>query len=149
MTLIETAEAANKAAGIRTMAFANIREAQDFMASFTFQEYPVNILLPFTVNGTNNLTSGIRKAVLPLQGWVLTRFTEDPNDMRTRKSEDKYLSPMRTLAKKFIKRFLESDIIDPETTSVTDTIRPEYLFLNQQTIGVAYTANIPIRDNVC
>lgn len=149
MTLIESIEQASIAAGIRTFRFANIREAQSFMDSFNFVEFPIHILLPLTVNGVTNRDTGIRKAVLPLQGWVLTRIESDPNDYRTRKVEDIYIGPMRTLANKFLKRLLESSIIDPEVKTVSDSIKPEYMFLNQHAFGVSYTMNVPIKDNVC
>lgn len=148
-TIIDAVTEANTLAGIRTLSFANLKEFQSFMDSFTFQEYPVNILVPFTVNGTTNMQTGIRKAVVPLNGWVLTRASEDPNDYRTALVESKYLTPMRTLAKKFIKNLLNTDIVDRDVDSISDTLIPEYKFLNAQTFGVSYTINLPIRDNVC
>jgi len=149
MTILEAATQANTEAGIRTLSFANLQEFQAFMDSFNFVEYPINVLVPFTVNGTTNMNTGIRKAVVPIQGWVLTRVSEEPEDYRSKAFEEKYLNPMRTLAKKFLKNFYNTEIIDPETTSITDSIRPEYLFLNAKTFGVSYTANVPVKDNVC
>lgn len=149
MTILEAATQANTEAGIRTLSFANLQEFQAFMDSFNFVEYPINVLVPFTVNGTTNMNTGIRKAVVPIQGWVLTRVSEEPEDYRSKAFEEKYLNPMRTLAKKFLKNFYNTEIIDPETTSITDSIRPEYLFLNVKTFGVSYTANVPVKDNVC
>ena len=148
-TILETVEDANVTAGIRTLSFANLREFQSFMESFTFQEWPINILVPFTVNGTTNMSTGIRKASVSLQGWVLTRVKIDPNDYRTRAMEATYLNPMRTLAKKFIKAMINSDIVDRDVDTISDTITPEYKFLNGLTFGVSYVLNLPIRDNVC
>ena len=148
-TILEAVTAANTTAGIRTMSFANLQEFQSFMDSFTFSEYPVNVLVPFTVNGTTSMSNGIRHAVVVLQGWVLTRVTEDPNDYRSKAMEEKYLNPMRTLAKKFIKSMTNSDIVDRNVDTISDTIAPEYKFLNAQTFGVSYTLNLPILDNVC
>ena len=149
MTILESVTLANTNAGIRTMSFANLQEFQSFMDSFKFEEWPVNVLVPFTVNGTTNMSTGIRKAVVPLQGWVLTRVTEDPNDSRSKAFEEKYLNPMRTLAKKFIKQMTNSDIVDRNVDSISDSIIPEYMFLNAHTFGVSYTLNLPIMDNVC
>ncbi len=148
-TILEAVTVANTNAGIRTLSFANLQEFQSFMDSFTFQEWPVNVLVPFTVNGNTNMNTGIRKATVPLQGWVLTRVSEDPNDYRSKAFEEKYLNPMRTLAKKFIKNLLDTDIIDRDVNNVTDSIVPEYMFLNAHTFGVSYTINLAIRDNVC
>lgn len=149
ITIIEAATLANTQAGIRTMSFANLQEFQAFMDSFNFVEYPINVIVPFTVNGTTNMNTGMRKAVVPLQGWVLTRVEEEQEDYRTKAMEIKYLNPMRILAKKFLKNLYNTEIIDPETTSITDSIRPEYMFLNAKTFGVSYNANVPVRDNVC
>lgn len=149
MTILEAVEQANTDAGIRTLSFANLREFQSFMDSFTFQEWPINILIPFTVSGTTNMATGIRNASVSLQGWVLTRVEVDPNDYRTAKMESTYLNPMRTLAKKFIKAMINSDIVDRNVSTISDTIAPEYKFLNGLTFGVSYTLNLPIRDNVC
>src|SRR5688572_17267730 len=107
-TILEAVTEANTNAGIRTLSFANLQEFQSFMDSFTFQEWPVNVLVPFTVNGTTNMDNGIRNAIVVLQGWVLTRVSEDPNDYRSLAFESKYLNPMRTLAKKFIKQVINS-----------------------------------------
>lgn len=147
MTILETIEQANTEAGIRTLSFANIQEFQSFMDSFTFQEYPVNVVIPFTSTGTT--TNDRRKAVIPLQGWVLTRIKEDPNTYRSRTMEVNYLEPMRRLAIKFIKGILASDIINPEAGPVRDTIKPEYMFLNAQVFGVSYSLDLPIIESVC
>lgn len=149
MTILDAITLANSNAGIRTLSFANIQEFQAFMDSFTFLEYPINVIVPFTVNGVTNMQTGIRKATLPLQGWVLTRHQEDPNTYRTALVEEKYIGPMRKLAAKFIKEFLKTDIIDPEVSSVRDSIKAEYMFLNALTIGVSYTLDAPIKQNVC
>ena len=147
MTVLESIEQANTDAGIRKLSFANIQEFQSFMDSFKFVEWPVNVVVPFTSNGTT--LNDRRKAVIPLQGWVLTRITERPEDLRTKAAEEKYLQPMRVLAIKFIKNLLVSEIINPEAGAVTDTIKPEYLFLNAQVFGVSYQLNVPIIENVC
>ncbi len=119
------------------------------MDSFRFEEYPVNIVVPFTFNGTTNLLTGIKKSSIPLQGWVLDRVNFDPNDYRTAVVEETTLSPMRLLAKKFIRELLKTEIIDPEVNSITDSITPEYMFLNMLSFGVSYQVTVPIQDQVC
>ncbi len=146
---LEAITEANNTAGIRTLAFANIQEFQAFQDSFRFEEWPVNVVLPFSVNGTLNMQTGIIKSVIPLQGWVLTRITSEPNLYRSVKIEEKYMEPMRVLAKKFLRALSGTQIIDPEVQSFTYTLRPEYMFLNNLVFGVAYSANIGIQDNVC
>lgn len=147
MTVLEAARQANKDAGIRTLSFANIQEFQAFMGSFTFNEYPANVLLPFTSNGVTE--NQIRKATIPLQGWVVTKVEIDPNNYRTEEVEAQYLEPMRNLAIKFIKNLLDSDIINPQAGPVRDTINPEYMFLNERVFGVSYKLDLPVVQNVC
>lgn len=149
ITFLEAIQSATTAAGIRTLSFANIQEFQAFQDSFRFEEWPINVVVPFTNNGTNNRATGIRKAVIPLQGWVLTRIKSEPNDYRSKKMEEEYLEPMRRLATKFIGELLSTEVIDPEVTSITDTIRPEYMFLNNLSFGVSYQVNVPIQNHVC
>lgn len=149
MTIREAIEIANKNAGIKKATIANLQEAQAFEESFRFDDYPINIILPFTSNG--NTRNGIRRAIIPLQGWILTRVREQPEDYRSLKMEQEYLEPMRHLAAKFLKELYKTDIIDPEAVErgITDTIKPEYMVLNMLAFGVSYTVNLPVIQNVC
>lgn len=146
-TILDAINEANGCAGIQTWRFANIKEFASFMESFTFDDYPINVVVPFTSNGTH--IGGRRTSVIPLQGWILTRVMEEPLDLRSQEAESKYIQPMRNLAVKFINRLLQSDIVDPEVESVTDTIRPEYMFLSGRVFGVSYSCNIPVTQYVC
>lgn len=149
MNIVDALEEANTAAKITTMAFANIKEFQSFMDSFNFSDYPVNVIVPFTSNGTN--ISGRRKSTIPLQGWVLTRVVDEPLDLRSLKAEREYIGPMRALAVKFITALLDTEIIDTDSgaESVSDSIRPEYAFLDAQVFGVGYTVNLNVAENTC
>lgn len=148
MTELEVIEEANESADIRTFRFADISEFNAFMDSFNFDEYPINILVPFDNNGT--WVGGRRKAVIPLQGWVLTKITEDTVNVRTQKAEHDYIAPMRTKAKKFLFAVMNSDLTDTDSQvqSITDSIRPAYAFLNQRAFGVSYRLNWPISETV-
>ena len=133
---------------IKGLSFANLQEFNAFMDSFTFEDWPRNIIVPPVINGTFD---GIRgRETLILRGWVLRRINEDTNDWRSVKLEPDYIEPMRILARKFIRRMLDqNDLIDPERDESTYTITPEYMFLNQHLFGVSYQAQIPIMKNVC
>jgi hypothetical protein len=150
MKVLEAIQAANTTAiGADSLSFANLREFQSFQDSFEFDDYPRNIVLPFDSNGTTN-SNGIRKAVIPLQGWILTRVSEDTNDWRSLEMETTYLEPMRDLAIAFLKELYRSEIIDHmRSAEITDVIRPEYMFLNAHLFGVNYTVQLPIIQNVC
>lgn len=153
MTILEAIQEANDTAKIRTLAFANIQEFQSFMDSFTFNDYPVNIVIPPSITGTR--TSNRNKIVFAIQGWVLQRIPEDTNDYRSIKIQETYMAPMQTLATKFINALLKTgeddgeDFVDPEVEEVSWTIRPEYAFLPDHLFGCSYTVNLPSTTTIC
>ena len=117
------------------------------MDSFTFSDWPRNIVVPPVING---VFRGIKGAeTLVLRGWVLRRIPQDTNDWRSVKLEPDYIDPMRVLARKFIRRMLDSEIVDTDREEASYTITPEYMFLNQHLFGVSYQAQIPIMKNAC
>jgi len=147
MSILEAIQLANTEAGIRGLHYANLQEFNAFMDSFNFEDWPGNIVVPPVVNGTFN---GIKAAeTLVLRGWVLKRIPEDTNDWRSVKLEPDHISPMRDLARKFVRRMLDSGIVDVERDPVTYSITPEYMFLSSHLFGVSYQAQIPIMQNVC
>lgn len=146
-TVLQAIQEANTAAGITTLAFANAQEFHAFMDKYEYTDYPVNLVLPFTISGTN--LNGRRKANVTINGYVLRRIPEDTNDWRSLPVETAYIDPMRTLAIKFIKNLLDTDIIDPEVEAVNDTIRPEYIHTSAHLFGVSYTVTIPTIQNIC
>jgi hypothetical protein len=149
MTVLQVLEQANTSAGIATeLQFADIREFNSFVDSFNFEDFPVNILVPYSDNGQWG-KNGVRRGTLKLQGWMLTRVTEDPNNYRSKAMEENYLADMRHLAKVFIQAVINSDIVDPEANTLRDNIRPEYMFLNMHTFGVYYEIDLPIKEFIC
>lgn len=147
MTILQALQEANDEAHIPKLAFANLKEFNAFVDSFRFEQFPVNVIVPFDSNGTH--LSGRRKATLPLQGWVLTRIAGETMDYRSVEVEHDYIGPMRALAAQFIGKLLDTDIIDQEVFGVSDTIRPAYQFTAHNLFGVSYTCNIPILEDVC
>lgn len=149
ITILQALELANEAAEIRSFAFADIREFNSFNDSFKFEEYPVNVVIPFSINGNLNQEQIAVKQVVAITGWILTRISEDTNDVRKKELEAKYMEPMRGLAKLFMKLLASSSIVDPEVQQLAYTIRPEYYFLKDHLFGCAYTINLPIQARVC
>lgn len=147
MTILEAIQEANINAKVKHLSFANLQEFNSFMDTFNELEYPHNVVVPFSLNGTflNNRV----KDVVILQGWMLTRLQEDTNDWRSVKLEPDYISPMRVLAKKFLINLLNSDLTDSEVENVTYSIRAEYMFLSAHLFGVSYTMNWPINSKIC
>lgn len=147
MTILEAIEESTNKAGIPTMAFANLRGFNAFMASFNYDKYPVNVVVPFDDNG--QWSGALRKSVIPLQGWVLRMIPRDGLDIRTAQAHREYVEPMKRKAIAFIRALLDTDVVDPEGLTPTDSIRPEYAFLSNHLFGVSYTINLPIVRGVC
>lgn len=147
MTIAETIEQASNDANIRTFAYANLKEFNAFADSFKFNDYPANVVVPFENPGT--WLNGRRKSVLNIQGWVVTRLSESPENYRTAKVEAIYLQPMRALAIKFMRKLVESDLVDPEISEINDNIVPEYMWLDSGLFGVSYSIRLPISESIC
>lgn len=148
MTILQAIQEANTGAGaIKKLSFANLQEFNSFKDSFTFLEYPVNVVVPFTLR--SQFLNGYVKDNVILQGWILTRINQDTNDWRSVQLEVDYINPMRLLAKKFVRTLLDSDIIDSQVEAVTVSIVPEYMFLDAHLFGVSYSLTLPVRSNVC
>lgn len=148
MTILEAIQqATTEIKDIKGLSFANLQEFNAFMDSFTFNDWPRNIVVPPDIDGTFD---GIRAGeTLILRGWILRRINEDTNDWRSVKLEPDYIEPMRVLARKFIRRMLDSGIIDPQREEARYSIKAEYMFLSKHLFGVSYQASIPIMKNVC
>lgn len=147
MSILEAIQEANADIAVRGLTFANLQEWNSFADSFTFEEYPRNIVVPFTVNSIY-LDNRIKDTAI-IQGWMITRIDEDTNDWRSVLLEPKYMDPMRQLAKKFIRRLLDTDIIDPEVQNVSARFVPEYMWLSKHLFGVSYTVNLPLVSRIC
>jgi len=147
LSILEELQLANTAAKVKDLSFANLQEFNSFMDSFTFLEYPRNVVVPFSLNGT--FVANRVKDVIPLQGWMLTRIREDTNDWRSVKLEPDYIAPMRSLARTFLIKLLDSDLTDPEVNNVTYSITPEFMFLSSHLFGVSYRMNWPVVGKLC
>lgn len=148
MSILETIQQATNDAGFKGLSFANLQEYAAFAHSFQFEEYPRNIVVPFTVNG-RIVGQGRKKKVLVIQGWAMTRITEDTNDWRSVELEPKYMTPMRDLAEKFIVQLSGADFVDSEVDDIPYSIRAEYMWLANHLFGVAYTVSLPITGKIC
>lgn len=131
-----------------TFSFANIQEFQSFTDKFSFSDYPVNVVFPFDIAGTNDKNTGIRKAVVTIEGFIFTRVNEDTNNYRTLTMED-VIDPLRLLAIDFIQALGASSIIDNNIQTISDTIRPVYAELPDHFFGVRYRVQLPIIQSVC
>lgn len=147
MTILQAIQESNTEAGIKNLSFANLQEFNAFKEGFNFHDWPQNVLVPYDLQG--RLMNNRKKKILIIQGWVLTRITEDTNDWRSVKLEEKYIQPMRALAEKFIVQLASKDIVDPEEEVVNYTIKREYMFLDNHVFGVSYSLNLPVGAKIC
>lgn len=147
MSILDAIEEANTNAGIKHLSFAQLQEFNAFKDSFTFLEYPRNVVVPYALRGV--IKNNRKKKIIPLQGWVLTRLRQDTNDFRSLEIEPDYIQPMRALAEKFIVQLLETDVTDSEQEDVSYSINPEYMFLDAHLFGVSYTVNWPVHGKIC
>mgnify|MGYP006161478991 CR=1 FL=1 len=148
MTVLEQLQKSTNDAGFKGLSFANLQEFAAFADSFQFEEYPRNIIVPFTVNG-RIVTQGRKKKVLVIQGWAMTRITEDTNDWRSVDLEPKYMTPMRDIAERFIVQLAGADFVDSEVDDIPYSIRAEYMWLAKHLFGVSYTVSLPITGKIC
>lgn len=149
MTILEAIQEADAAAKTKGLSFANLQEFNSFSDSFTFLEYPRNVVVPFTFNG--QFAANVSNDVVAIQGWMLTRIREDTNDWRSVKLEVDYIAPMRALARKFLIHLINSDLTNTQiqAQNVGYTIRPEYMFISHHLFGVSYTMNWPVIGKLC
>lgn len=150
MTILEAIELGNSQAGVKSFAFANISEFNEFMHSFESLDYPCHVVQPLTTSVA--FLSGRTKTSVTVNGWFLKRINQDTTNFRSAKIESDHMEPMRALCKRFIKYLLQSsdiDIIDPEVDSIVCTIRPEYAFLPARLFGVSYTLTLPVVESIC
>lgn len=149
MTPLEEVQRAHILTGIpiQSFSFANLSEFKTFMDSFNSNDYPVHVCVPFESNG--RYVSGLRKSVIPLQGWFLMKVKNDRFDFRSAKVEENFIKPMRDKAVIFLSNVVNSDLTDTEDDTINDTISPTYAFTAARLMGVSYKLSWPIVESIC
>lgn len=147
VTILDAIKTANTDAGIKHLSFANLTEFNSFKDGFNFLDYPINVVVPFTIN-SQYLGNRIKNSV-QIRGWMLTRIKQDTNDWRSVKLEVDYIEPLRKLAMTFVQRLIYTDIVDPEQETINATFVPEYQFLDAHLFGVSYSVNLPTSLKIC
>lgn len=148
MTILEALTEAHTSTGIATdLVFAELQEFNSFIDSFKHPHYPINVVVPVTLDGT--FTNNRAQESILVQGWILTRLSQDTNNYRSKAIEDTYINPMRILARRFLLNLIDSDISDAQVEDVSYSITPEYKFLSVHVFGVSYNSRIPIISNIC
>jgi hypothetical protein len=149
MTILEAIKQANTAAEIPNFSFANLQSFNSFhVDSFNYEDWPRNVVAPFTIQGTFDGGPHTSETLI-IEGFIVRRINQDTNDWRHESVEPDFIEPMRVMARKFIRKLLDSDIVDPQRNAAGYTIQAEYMLLNSHLFGVGYRAQIPIMKNVC
>lgn len=147
ITILQSVEQANTLAKMPDFTFAAIDEFARFIDSFKQTDVPIHVITPFEERGTWD--GARRKAILPIEGWVLTPLREETVDYRSRRVEEVYISPMRVKCKTFLRFLTETDMVDDEIRQIKDIITPEYGHLSARLFGVHYRIELPIVQGVC
>lgn len=147
MTILEQIQIATNDAGFKGLSFANLTEFNSFVDSFQFNEFPRNVIVPYRTTGI--IQPNRKQKTILIQGWALTRVSQDTNDWRSPQLEKDYIQPMRVLAEKFIMSLVNSDLTDSEVANLNYTLNPEYMLLHAHLFGVSYTFNWPIHAKLC
>lgn len=148
MTILEAIKQANSEAEIPNFSFANIQSFNSFQDSFNYEDWPRNVVAPFTIQGTFDGGPHTSETLI-IEGFILRRINQDTNDWRHEKIEPDFIEPLRIMGRKFIRKLLDSNIVDPQRNAASYTIQAEYMFLPSHLFGVSYKAQIPIMRNVC
>ena len=149
MNLLETLIECAKLANCRSVVYANMETEQEFQAIIEkkrVEEYPVMLIEQITSNGTYSPTTGMREAVVPLTGYVLTFAKENTLNYRMEKLEPEIIEPMKKIAKSFTKKVIASGIVNP-AGSVTDTITAAYQVTNKHLFGARFSISLPVIDS--
>jgi len=149
MNLLETLKECAKKANCRSVVYANMETEQEFQAiieKFRAEEYPVMLIEQLTSNGTYSPTTGMRDAVVPLTGYVLTHVKQDTLNYRMDNIEPDIIEPMKKICKSFTKRLLVSGIVNP-AGSLTDTITAAYQVTNKHLFGAKFSISLPVIDS--
>ncbi len=147
LTILGAVKLANDEAQLPDFTFAAIDEFARFLDSFKNTDVPIHVITPFEEQGT--WIGARRKAIVPMEGWLLTPLLEETVDYRSQRIEQVYISVMRSAAKRFLARLVEQDIVDDEVQQIKDVITPEYGTLSSRLFGVHYRIQLPIMQGVC
>lgn len=148
MNLLDVLFDCAKKANCRTVIYQNLpwQGIESVIESYRAEEFPLMIIEQITNNGTYSSTTGMRDAVIPLTGFVVTRLKEDTVQYRMQKIEAGIVRPMGKIFKDFTRKIIASGIINPAGT-VTDSFTGAYQVTNQHLFGVSFTISLPIIDS--
>jgi hypothetical protein len=150
MTIVETLEDVNDNLSVATrFIYVNsLNEANYLVDALTDGEFPVCLMLPVIVRDTPG-KSGILKSKFQLGAYFLNKISGTTNDFKTNEVESTVIKPMRDLAREYVHKLNETDLIDPETDGIGErTFEPEYDLMDASLFGVFVKADVPVMEGV-
>lgn len=138
---------------IKTLLNADLYEANALADAMNAASYPLVLLLPVPITDTPG-RSGALKSTVDLQLFFLDKSTNDYTiDYSGAAIETDFIEPMRLLARRFIHKLNEHEIIDPESEGIeARTYTPEYSLFDAHMFGVSVTCQVPMMEratNIC
>lgn len=127
---------------------ANIFEANFRMDTFLQSaNYPVHILLPYDVRDVIG-ENGVRRTVLPLEGFFLTKIDNPTIDYVTGEADKVAIEPMRALARKYFDKLSVNSIINNEVENIAVQYLPTYAIYDVHIFGVNYRCDLPVIESI-
>ena len=149
MTIEETLEDVCASLSVQTtfMPVSSLNEANWLADALLTAQYPLCLVLPVIVTDAPG-KSGILKSKFPLAVYFLNKSTEITTDFKSSEIAP-YIKTMRDLAREFIHKLNETDLIDPETDGIGErSYEPEYGLLDAHLFGVLCRASVPVMEGV-
>jgi hypothetical protein len=146
MTTLEALEEV-QTAGINTILYADPFEANYLTDKLLTAEMPVLLIMPIKI--TDNISkTGALKSTFPFEAMLLTKDpTQATTDYAARDIENRLIAPMRLLARKYMHKLNEHEIIDPEGAGITAIeYTPVYSENDANLFGVRINANVPVME---
>jgi len=149
MTIIQALQEVNASMSRSlTLIYADMNEANLDADKLVLSELPVNIILPITVTDAPG-TSGVLKSSFELNAFFLNKSNNVTTDFKSIEIENEVITPMRVLAREFMFRLNEHDIIDPETKGLTSIVyQPVYSSMDANLFGVWAKATVPVMEQI-
>lgn len=148
MTIVETLEDVvdNLSTETTFLYVASLNEA-NLLADDNLT-FPVCFMLPVVVQDTPG-KSGALKSTFPLRAYFFDKITNPTTDFKANEVETTVIAPMRNLAREFMHKLNETELIDQETSGIgSRTFEPEYGLMDANLFGVFVTATVPVMEGV-
>lgn len=131
-----------------TFIYGDEYEANVLADKMAGSELPILVIFPIVVTDKPG-ASGVLKSTFPLYAMFLNK---DPDEAAIQKDsaklESKVVAPMRALAREFVFKLNQSQIIDPEEEAFEITHEPIYNNMDANLHGIFSTGTVPVIEGI-